>query len=65
MGTKYNDKENIYVFSNKEGSFSSSVEILSNYLTTDNTTKPDYVTTKLNGEDISIFLGKTSLTEDN
>jgi hypothetical protein len=58
MGTKYQDKEGIYVFSNKEGEFTQSVNLLSSYLDTTNVTKPEYITTRLNNEDISILWGK-------
>ncbi|KKP43074.1 MAG: cell envelope-related transcriptional attenuator [candidate division WS6 bacterium GW2011_GWE2_33_157] len=56
--TLYSDKEGIHVFSNKDAEFEYSVNQLSKYLKTENILKPEYITTKLNREDISILLGK-------
>lgn len=63
MGTKYGNKEQTYIYSNEEGKFSASVEILSKYLNTKNTTKPEYILNKLGGGDITILMGK-ELTQD-
>ena len=58
MGTKYSDKEGVYIYSNKEGEYSSSVNTLASYLKIENLTKPEYITTRLNNEDISLLFGK-------
>ncbi len=58
MGTKYSDKQGIYIYSNKEGEYSSSVSTLASYLKIENITKPEYITTRLNNEDISLLFGK-------
>jgi LCP family protein required for cell wall assembly len=63
MGTKFSDKDNVYVFSNKESEFTSSVEILATFLKTENSFKPEYVTSRINGEDISILFGKEVVIE--
>jgi hypothetical protein len=41
------------------------VEILSDYLKADTKTKPEYVTTNLNGEDVTILLGTQIIEENN
>lgn len=58
IGNLYNDKEGVYVFSNKEGEYEYSVGALSKYIKTASTTKPEFVTTNLRGENISILFGK-------
>ena len=58
MGSKYSDKEGVYIYSNKEGEYSSSVNALASYLKIENLTKPEYITTRLNNEDISLLFGK-------
>lgn len=58
IGNLYSDKEGIYVFSNKEEEFKYSTDILSQYIKPTASTKPEFVTTNLRGEDISIFFGK-------
>ncbi|MFA5622699.1 MAG: LCP family protein [Candidatus Dojkabacteria bacterium] len=58
LGNLYSDKEGVYIFSNKEDSFEYSVNQLSKYIKPTSTTKPEYITTKLRGEDISILFGK-------
>jgi len=57
QGTKFNDKEGMYIYSNKEGEFSKSVDILAEYLKIENKSKPEYLTTATGG-DISILFGK-------
>lgn len=57
QGTKFNDKEGLYIYSNKEGEFSKSVDILAEYLKIENKSKPEYLTTATGG-DISILFGK-------
>jgi len=69
MGTKYRDKEGIHVFSHKDDEYSYSVNTLAKYLKIESTVKPEYITTRLNNENISILFGKTVVvqptTEDN
>ena len=57
QGTKFSDKEGLYIYSNTEGEFSESIEILGNYLKIENQSKPEYLTTTTGG-DISILFGK-------
>jgi len=67
LGTLYNDKEGIYVYSNKTGLFTHSVSELAKYIKPTNTAKPEFITTNLKGEDISILFGKeiTNVQADN
>ena len=58
IGNLYSDKEGIYVYSHKEGEFGYSVDTLSKYIKATSTRKPEFVTTNLRGEDISILFGK-------
>ncbi len=66
LGNLYSDKEGVYIFSNVENSFKYSVDKLSKYIKPTSTTKPEYITTKLRGEDISILFGKevTNINSD-
>ncbi len=57
QGTKFNDKEATYIYSNATDKFSKSVDILASYLKTNNKVKPEYLTTATGG-DISILFGK-------
>lgn len=57
QGTKFNDKEGTYIYSNTTDKFSKSVDILASYLKTNNKVKPEYLTTATGG-DISILFGK-------
>ena len=63
MGTKYRDKEGVYTFSHKDGEYSYSVNTLAKYLEIENIVKPEYITTRLNNEDISILFGKAVVTQ--
>ncbi|GAB4159228.1 MAG: LCP family protein [Candidatus Dojkabacteria bacterium] len=59
QGTLYTDKTGTYVYGNsKEKDWSGSVNLLGTTLATSHLTKPTFVTTALNGEDIVILLGK-------
>jgi LCP family protein required for cell wall assembly len=58
MGTFYSDKEGIVVYEHETGTKPSTQKELTEYLKPDSTTQPEYITTNLNGEDISIFFGK-------
>ena len=57
QGTKFNDKEGVYIYSNTTDKFSKSVDILASYLKITNKVKPEYLTTATGG-DISILFGK-------
>jgi hypothetical protein len=65
MGTLYNDKEGIVSYINKDEGFTSSLEILNRYLNPDSTEKPEYISTSLNAEDITILFGDENLPESN
>jgi LCP family protein required for cell wall assembly len=68
-GTLFNDKEKTIVYSNKDAeetkAFPYTIKTLSKILKTDLTEKPEYITSNLNGQDVTILLGKeTQLTEE-
>lgn len=63
QGTKFSDKEGIYIYSNEIDKFSKSVDILSQYLATENKIKPEYITVNTAG-DISVLLGKEIIIEE-
>jgi len=63
QGTKYSDKEGVYIYSNEIDKFSKSVDILAKYIDTENKIKPEYITVNTAG-DISILLGKEIIVED-
>ncbi len=57
-GTLYSNKEGSYIYTHTEGKFTKTVEDFGKTLGITNATKPDYITTKLNNEDVTILLGK-------
>ena len=66
-GTLFSDKEGIVVYENnqEENEFSFTVKTFARALGTTNTEKPEYITTNLNGQDVTILLGKEiDLIED-
>ncbi len=63
QGTKFKDKEGIYIYSNTTDKFSRSVDTLSKYFDTQNKIKPEYLTTNTAG-DITILLGKQLVVEE-
>lgn len=63
QGTKFNDKEGTYIYSNTIDKFSKSVDILASYLKTNNKVKPEYLTTATGG-DISILFGKEIIIDE-
>lgn len=63
QGTKFKDKEGTYIYSNTVDKFSKSVDLLSEYLNTQNKVKPEYLTTNTAG-DISILLGIQVVVEE-
>lgn len=58
-GTLYSDKEGSYLYSHTENEFATSVNEFATNLVIENKTKPEFITTNLNGEDVTILLGKT------
>lgn len=60
-GNLYHDKEGIVVFTKEESAKTHTVEIFADYLETKTTTKPEYILNNLNGEDVTILLGKDIL----
>lgn len=64
MGSMYYDKEGIVIYEHEKGSKPSTQTELVEYLNPDFTIQPEYITTNLNGEDISIFFGK-EISEEN
>jgi LCP family protein required for cell wall assembly len=57
-GTLYNDKEStISYINNSEKNYDHSLKTVNEYIKPDSTQKPEYITTKLNGEDITILYG--------
>ena len=63
-GTLRADKEETIVYSHEEGENNNTVAELSNYLKTDLKTQPEYITTNLNGEDVTILIGSNIVTEE-
>lgn len=63
QGTKFNDEEGTYIYSNTTDKFSKSVDILASYLKTNNKVKPEYLTTATGG-DISILFGKEIIIDE-
>ncbi|MFA7627813.1 MAG: LCP family protein [Candidatus Dojkabacteria bacterium] len=63
-GTLRADKEEIIVYSHEEGENNNTVKELSKYLETDLKTQPEYITTNLNGEDVTILIGSNIVAEE-
>jgi LCP family protein required for cell wall assembly len=68
-GTLYSDKEEVVVFSHQDeketNNFSYTLTALSEVIKPDLVENPEYITTNLNGEDVTILLGKNlELKED-
>lgn len=64
-GTLYNDKEGTVSYINSDEGFTHSLEVLNKYINPDIKEKPEYITTKLNAEDITILYGKEIVSEGN
>lgn len=58
MGTLFSDKEGVVVYSPESVKYEYTVSTLSKYFKTENIIKPEYIKTGLNGENITILLGK-------
>ncbi|MFA5633662.1 MAG: LCP family protein [Candidatus Dojkabacteria bacterium] len=66
-GTLFNDKEEtvIYQSNKEENEFSYTIKELQKIFNTSRTEKPEYISSNLNGEDVTILLGKSiDLTEE-
>ena len=63
MGSLFYDKEGTIIYEHETGLKSSSINKLASYLKTNNLTQPEYITTNLNGENISILFGKPITVE--
>lgn len=62
LGNLYSDKQGVYVYSNKDNEFKYSTDQLSKYIKPTSTSKPEFITNNLKGEDISILFGKPTET---
>lgn len=58
-GTLFSDKEGNYIYSHTENEFATIVNEFATNLGIEDKTKPEFITTNLNGEDVTILLGKT------
>jgi LCP family protein required for cell wall assembly len=63
-GTLRADKEEILVYSHDDEENNNTVKELATYLKTDIKTQPEYITTNLNGEDVTILIGSNIATEE-
>ena len=63
MGTLFSGKEGVVVYEHEAGLKTETKKELSTYLNADSTVQPEYVTTNLNGEDITILFGKAIIVE--
>lgn len=59
MGSLFYDKEGTIIYEHETGLKSATLLEVSKYLKAENTVKPEYITSNLNGEDITILFGKT------
>lgn len=57
-GTLYSDKEGTYIYTHTENEFTATVDEFAKTLNIENKVQPEFITTKLNGEDVTILLGK-------
>ena len=58
MGTLSTDKTGTISYLNDDSTYSHSLESINKYIKPTSTIKPEYVTTRLNGEDITILYGE-------
>jgi len=65
MGTLYNNKETTISYLNNDSTYSHSLESINQYIQPDSIIKPEYITTNLNAEDITILYGKELAIEEN
>jgi LCP family protein required for cell wall assembly len=57
-GTLYGDKEGTVTYINATEGFTNSLKSINRYINPASTEQPEYITTRLNGEDITILFGK-------
>ncbi|NTV78290.1 MAG: LCP family protein [Clostridiales bacterium] len=57
-GTLYSDKEGTYIYTHTENEFIATVDEFATTLNITNKIKPEFITNNLNGEDVTILLGK-------
>lgn len=57
-GTLYSNKNGSYIYSHTENQYSKTVQEFGNYLNIVEDTKPEYIKTNLNGENVTILMGK-------
>jgi len=65
MGTLYNNKQNTVSYINSDEGYIYSLQSINKYLNADSTEKPEYITTSLNGEDITILYGEQIISTNN
>lgn len=64
QGTLYTDKSSDYVYDNStDGTYGNSIKKIAQLLTKPILTKPDFITNRLNGEDVVVLFG-SGITED-
>jgi LCP family protein required for cell wall assembly len=63
MGTLNSDKEGTISYLNDNSEKTYSLEVLNKYIKPDSTSKPEYITSRLNAEDITILFGKPIVEE--
>ena len=63
-GTLYYDKEGTVMYEHESGLQPSTLDEISSFLNTDSNLQPEYITTNLNGEDITILFGSSILEEE-
>ena len=64
MGSLFYDKEGVIIYEHETGLKTSTINKLAILLDTTHLTQPEYITTNLNGEDISILFGKEIIVEE-
>ncbi|MDD4382059.1 MAG: LCP family protein [Candidatus Dojkabacteria bacterium] len=57
-GNLYSNKSGSVIYSHTDSMYSKTVQLFGEYLNITDNTKPEYVTTNLNGEDVTILMGK-------
>lgn len=64
LGNLSSNQEGTYVYSHKEDEYTDSAKQIAQYLELTETIKPEFVTTNLNGENISVIFGKQIVNTD-
>jgi LCP family protein required for cell wall assembly len=63
MGTLYYDKTGVTMYNHSQDKFPTTTTLLSDYISPDSTIQPEYITTSLNAEDITILFGAEIVEE--